>query len=57
MASMSHFQTQNCNQYDSFEITSKCFWKKENLVKVKKEQSDDIVLKSYLCLKNDIPGW
>ena len=32
MASMSHFQTQNCNQYDSFEITSKCFWKKENLV-------------------------
>ena len=23
----------------------------------KKEQSDDIVLKSYLCLKNDIPGW
>ena len=36
VASLSHFQTQSCNQSDSFEITSKCFWKNENLGKVKK---------------------
>lgn len=34
----------------------KRFWKKENLVKVKRTIINDIVSKSYLWLKNDMPG-
>ena len=34
---------------------SKCFWKKGNLVKIKKN-SHKWYISSYLCLKNDLPG-
>ena len=34
---------------------SKCFWKKGNLVKIKKN-NHKWYISSYLCLKNDLPG-